>query len=556
LSTPAVALALALLAGCAGEPQKVPVAPARTLDRYLSHYAPYEMSFDASALPAREKEMLRKLVGAAAYVDTLYRAQSSVEGLRFRDSLAALPADTLATKLLALLNRNGGPFELLHGDSAFIGAQSAPPGGEIYPGGMTAEQFDEAVSKLPEGEKAAFLSPYTVIRKDAAGAYRAVPYHIEYARWVEPTARLLNEAAELSDDPAFARFLRLKAEALLTDRYFDADTAWVALSGNRYDIILGPDENYSDGVRGIKARYEANIEVVDLEESKRLDLYTKHLNDMERNLPVADGYKSVIEGLTSRFVVVTDIARAGEAAVGYQAVATNLPNDPEVHLRKGTKKTFWRNMLKARFNTIVRPVSLRLLQPEQLQFLTGDGFFQFVLMHEICHALGPRVVKAGPKKGTSVNEAIGTGYAALEEAKADVAGLHSLAYLMDRRVVDGAREKEYFVSYLGSLFRTIRFGIGEPHGEAAAVSLNYLVANGGIVYDASTKRWSVDFAKIRAGVKRLAGELVVLEGNGDPAAVKEFFSKWVTMTDALRGSMAAVADIPVDVLPKYSVGWE
>jgi hypothetical protein len=556
ISSLAVTALLMAIAGCAGDAPTVPVAPAATLDRYLARYAPYEMSFDASPLPERERRMLRKLVEAAAYIDTAYRMQTSVSGLILRDSLAALPPDTLRTKLLKLLDRNGGPFEMLHGDSAFIGTERASPGQEMYPRGMTAETFDAALAKLPDSGKEAFLSQYTVIRRDGAGGYSAVPFHVGYERWVGPMARLLKEAAGLSDDEAFARFLRLKAEALLTDRYFDADTAWVGLSGNRYDIIFGPDESYSDGIRGIKGKYQANIEVVDVEESKRLDLYTKHLNAMERNLPVGDEYKSVIEGVTSRFVVVNDIARTGEAAVGYQAVATNLPNDPEVHQQKGTKKTFWKNMLKARYNTIIRPVGIRLIHPEQLQFLTNDGFFQFVLMHEICHALGPRVVKTGPDRGKSVNAVIGPAYGALEEAKADLAGLHSLIYLMDRKVVDPAREKEYCVSYLGSLLRTIRFGTSEAHGRAAAISLNYLTANGGILYDPSVKRWSIDFKTFRAGVGRLTRELIILEGNGDPEAVKEFFSKWATTTDALSTSLAAVGEIPVDILPNYSVRWE
>ncbi len=458
---------LVLLIGCATE-APVPVAPEATIDRYLAQYAPYEMSFDVSAFADKEKQLLRKLVEAARYLDTAYWMQTSVYGLRLRDSIAALPADPLRSKLLTLLNRNAGPFDQLRGDSAFMGSEQFPPGQEFYPKGMTAGSFDAWYDGLTEAGRAAAMSPYTVIREDAGGGFRAVPYHVEYARWVEPMARLLDEAADLSGSEPFARFLRLKAKALREDRYFDADTAWIGLAGNRFDVVFGPDEVHSDGIKSVKTKYQANIEVVDREESRRLDRYKKHLNDMEQNLPVGSAYKSRIEGLTAEFVIVTDIFRAGEAAAGYQAVATNLPNDPDVHRRKGTKKTFWKNMFKARFNTVIRPVSIRLIHPEQLQFLSDEGFFQVVLMHEICHALGPRTVKVGPNAGMPVNNAIGPEYNALEEAKADIAGLHSLIYLMDRKVVDGKREKEFFVSYLGSLFRSIRFGLGEPHGKAAA----------------------------------------------------------------------------------------
>lgn len=548
-------LLLAVLGACGGD-QAVPVAPEPTLDRYLARYAPYEMSFDASGLPAREKLLLKKLIGAARYLDTAYWMQTSPYGLGLRDSIAALPADPVRTKLLTLLNRNAGPFDLLSNDSAFMGNTVFYPGEQFYPGGMTADEFDALLGSLTEEEREAFMSPYTVIREDGEGGHRAVPFHEEYARYVEPMARLLEEAADLSDDGAFARFLRLKATALRTDRYFDADTAWIELSGNRYDIVFGPFEVYSDGIKGVKAKYEASIEVVDPEESRRLDLYTRHLNDLERNLPVGDEYKSEKGDLTARFVVVTDIYRGGEAAAGYQAVATNLPNDPEVHRRKGSKKTFWRNMFRARFNTIIKPVSVELIHPEQLQYLSGEGFFQFVLMHEICHALGPRVVMVGPKKGMPVNNAIGPAYNALEEAKADIAGMHSLIYLLDRDIIDRTRRNEFFVSYLGSLFRSIRFGLNQAHGRAAAISLNYLMERGGIAYDQSTKRWSVDFGKFPDAVSALAGDLITLEGDGDPERVDLFFQRYLTMSVPLRESLDLVEDIAIDVLPIYSIQWE
>jgi len=546
---------LALILGCAAE-VPVPVAPESTLDRYLAQYTPYDMSFDASSFPEKDKELLGKLIEAARYLDTAYWMQTSVYGLRLRDSLDALPPDPVRTKLLTLLNRNAGPYDLLRHDSTFIGDQEFSPGQEYYPRGMTVEDFDAYIEKLPDAEREAFMSPYTVIREDGKGGYTAVPYHEAYARWVEPMARLLNEAADLSDNESFTRFLRLKAKALLDDSYFDADTAWIELHGNKYDIVFGPFEVYADGIKGGKAKYEASIEVVDIEESKRLDLYKKYLNQMEQNLPVGDEYKSKIEGLTAQFVIVTDILRAGEAAAGYQAVATNLPNDPEVHQKKGSKKTFWKNMFKARFNSIIKPVSVRLIHPDQLQFLSDEGFFQFVLMHEICHAIGPRRVMVGPKKGMPVNNAIGPDYNAIEEAKADIAGMHSLIFLMDKKVISRDREKEYFVSYLGSLFRSIRFGLSEAHGRAAAISLNYLVENGGILFDAATKRWSIDFPNFRKGISALARELVILEGDGDATKVDAFTTRWTGMTDPLAVSLGLVDDIAIDVLPKYSITWK
>jgi hypothetical protein len=524
-----------------------------TLEKYLAQYSPYEMRYDARKFSARDQSILKKLVEAARHLDTIYWLQTSKYGMRLRDSLEESGSQGT---LLTLLKRNGGPFELLNSYAPFTGNQSYYPGDELYPRGMSEQQFDACFKNLTEDQKKEFMSPYTVIREDGKGGYRAVPYHEEYKEHLIPIARLLRECADLAENESFAKFLRLKADALLTDNYFDADAAWIDMQGSQFDIVFGPFETYADGIKGVKAKYEASIEVIDQEESRKLDMYVSYLKDFEENLPVPSEYKSAVAGLTAKFVIVRDIIRTGEAITGYQAVATNLPNDPEVQAKKGTKKTFWKNMFEARFNTIIRPVSLRLIDPEQQQYLSADGFFQDVLMHEICHAIGPKTVKVGPKKGMALNAAIGPGFSPLEEEKADIVGLHSLTYLLDKGVVDKSREREVFVSYLGSMFRSIRFGLNEAHGKAAAIELNYLMKEGAVTYNESKKTWSVEFSRIRGGVKALAAELLKLEGDGDGARVQAFFDKWSFMTPQLQASLDLVKDLPIDVLPNYTIQWE
>ncbi|NIR50095.1 hypothetical protein GWO43_16450 [candidate division KSB1 bacterium] len=539
-----------------GNPSSLTDAQKAQIDEHLAQYAPYEMHYDASKLNETDKLILKKLVQAASYVDTIYWHQTSKYGLALRDSLQKVKDNPYAKKLLTLFKRNAGPFELLNDHEPFIGNRAYYPGDELYPRGMTAEEFDAYYETLTEEEQKEFMYPYTVIRKDGKGAYKAVRYHEEYKEYIEPMVKLLNECADLTDNESFAKFLRLKADALTTDNYFDADVAWIDVEDSKFDMVFGPFETYSDGIKGVKAKYEASIEVVDQEESQNLDIYTQYLQELEQNLPVPDEYKSVVEGLTAKFVVVQDVIRAGEMAAGYQAVAANLPNDPAVHKQKGTKKTFWKNMFEARFNAIIKPVSERLIEESQLQYLSDEGFFQFVLMHEICHAIGPRTVKVGPKKGMAVNAAIGPNYSPLEEAKADIAGLHSLAYLIDNGVVDKEREKEFYVSYLGSLFRSIRFGLGQAHGKAAGIALNYLLENDGIAYDDASHKWAIDFENFRDGVKSLTSELVILEGDGDNGNVRAFFDRWANLTPELQTSLDSVEDIAIDVMPKYSIKWD
>lgn len=532
-----------------------PDSTSQEIKNYLSQYKPYPMDFDGSSYSDTDKQILQNMVKAAEYIDTIYWLQTSKYGMQLRDSLEEIKDNPVANDYLTLVKRNGGPFELLNHYEAFMGNHTYYAGEEMYPEGMTAEEFDTYVATLPEDEQAQFMSPYSVIRKDGEGGYKAVPYHEEYAKYITPIVELLNETAELTDNESFAKFLRLKAQALTTDDYYDADVAWIDMKDSKFDMVFGPFETYSDGIKGVKAKYEAYIEIIDQKASEDLKKYTSYLQQMEEHLPIPDEYKSDASGLTANFVVVNDIIRKGEGAVGYQSVATNLPNDPKVHETKGTKKTFWKNMLKARFNGIIKPVSEVLIEDDQLQYLSDEGFFQFVLMHEICHAIGPRVVKVGPNKGKAVNAAIGPNYSPLEEAKADVTGLYQLNYLMEEGVVDKGRKEEFYVSFLGSLFRSIRFGLDEAHGKAAAISLNYLLANGGINYNEETNKWSVDFEQFDEGIKQLDAALLKLEGDGDNAKVQAFFDQWTKETPALAKALEKTEDLPIDVLPIRTLNW-
>ena len=336
--------------GCTKQQTSLTNEQKARIDHYMSQYVPYEMPFDASKMKEPDKTILKKLVLAATYLDSIYWLQTSKYGIHLRDSLEQVKNDPYAKKLLALILRNAGPFEQLNDYKTFIGNQSYYAGDELYPSGMTPEQFDAFIAKLPKDEQEKFMSPYTVIRSDGNGVYKAIPYHEEYRKYITPIVDLLNECAELTDNASFAKFLRLKAEALTTNNYFDADAAWIDMKDNTLDMVFGPFETYSDGIKGVKAKYEASIEIVDQAESKKLDVYIKYLPELEKNLPIPEEYKTPVKGLSAKFIIVRDIIRTGEAAVGYQAVATNLPNDPEVQEKKGTTKTFWKNMFEARLS--------------------------------------------------------------------------------------------------------------------------------------------------------------------------------------------------------------
>jgi hypothetical protein len=243
--------------------------------------------------------------------------------------------------------------------------------------------------------------------------------------------------------------------------------------------------------------------------------------------------------------------RAGDLRHGYQAVADNLPNDPRIHQEKGTKKIFFKNFMDARVNEVILPLAARLLRPEQASRVSAEGYLTAVILHEISHGLGPSYARQGGQR-VEIRQAIGPVYSALEEAKADVTGMFGLKWLVDHHALPEQRLGEYYASYVGGVFRTVRYGTAEAHGRAEMMEFNFLSQEKAITRDASTGRYAIDEARIPEALARLAKELLEIEARGDRARAEAWFKRYDRMPAELQSALRAADDVPVDIDPIFS----
>jgi hypothetical protein len=221
------------------EPTKQKPVISPNLKEELAKFKPVRMPFDASQLTPRETQMIGKLVKACQALESIYWRQSDPEGLELYQSLAASRAP-IDTELRRFLRINGSRFDLIDDDKPFVGTTPRPPGRGFFPADLTRKEFDAYVAAHPD-QKAALYDPFTVVRRKGS-ALEAIPYHVAYKEWVDPAATALREAADLSDDAAFAKFLRMRADSLQSDQYFDSDIAWVSLVNPKFDVIFAPYE--------------------------------------------------------------------------------------------------------------------------------------------------------------------------------------------------------------------------------------------------------------------------------------------------------------------------
>lgn len=523
------------------EPAKAaaqPPAAAQDMAAKVAQYIPVRLTSDLAGLSERERRMIPLLIEAAAAMDTVYQAQVYPA----RDSLLRTLPDGATRRFVEL---NYGPWDRLDGDRPFVpGVGPRPAGAEFYPHDMSKEEFERAAAG-PNG--AALRGLYTVVRRDSSGSLVARPYHEVYAAPLRQAAAKLRQAAALADDAGLRKYLELRATALETDDYRPSDLAWLDMKRNTLDIVIGPIETYDDQLFGYKAAAEAYVLVKDKAWSERLARYAAQLPALQRGLPVPEAYKRERPGTDSDLNAYDALYYAGEANAGSKTIAINLPNDEEVQLRKGTRRLQLKNAMRAKFDRILLPVADELIAQDQLSRINFDAFFANVMFHEVAHGLGIKRTLDG--KGT-VREALKDQASAMEEGKADVLGLYMVTRLLDQKELSGTTLEDHYVTFLASIFRSIRFGATEAHGRANLAQLSYLEQHGAFTRDSASGRYRVDFATMRAAVDSLGGVMLRLQGDGDYDGVKRFMATYAVLPPTLKSDLARLDSkgIPVDVV--------
>ncbi|HEX3534352.1 MAG TPA: hypothetical protein VHT23_09030 [Gemmatimonadaceae bacterium] len=524
-------------------------APTENIAAQLAKFRPVRMPFSTAGLSAKEVSMVRKLVEAGQDLESIFWRQSDPEGLALYKALANCPRPA-EQQIRHYLLINGSRYDLLEGNKPFLAGAVYEPGHALYPAGITRKEIEDYVAAHP-AKKAEIYNPWTVVKrsgKDLVG----VPYHVEYKAFLVPAAKALRDAAALSDDKAFANFLRLRADALLTDDYYKSDLAWVDLDNPKFDVIFAPYETYLDDLLGVKTSYGVAVMIRNPSESAKLATYKKYVSDIQDALPLAAADKPSNAGHPTPMEVMDAPYRSGDLRHGYQAVADNLPNDPRIHAEKGTKKLFFKNFMDARVNYVVLPIGKLLMRQDQANLASMAGYLSVVVMHEISHGLGPAYARVAGKQA-DIRESIGPIYSGLEEAKADIVGLYGLDWLMNKGVLPKTRARDYYASHVAGIFRTVRFGVAEAHARAEMMEFNYFVEQSAITRDADG-RYAIDFAKFPGAVASLAHQLLDIEATGSRTRAEAWFQKYGTMPAELQAALAKTGSVPVDVDPITSFG--
>jgi hypothetical protein len=247
---------------------------------------------------------------------------------------------------------------------------------------------------------------------------------------------------------------------------------------------------------------------------------------------------------------VNVVFTAGDANRGVQTAAFNLPNDERVTSLKGSKRVMLKNVQEAKFQKVLTPIAGVALSAADRGKVSFDAFFTHILMHELMHGLGPTHV-AGSNRTKTVRQALTDTHSALEEAKADIAGLWALQRLADSGVVSADIARSMYTTFLASSFRSIRFGVNEAHGKGVAVQVNHLLEAGAFVV-AADGTFAVDEGKMREAVASLTALILTIQAEGNYAAAQILLKTKAIVRPEVQRVLDRLTDVPVDIEPKFT----
>ncbi|XP_039045320.1 LOW QUALITY PROTEIN: nudix hydrolase 3-like [Hibiscus syriacus] len=577
-------------------------ARSQVLQKQLRRYAPVSLTAELTGLNDADMEALVLLIKAAMIMDEIFYVQVWYSNPVLREWLKE-HADVSQLDSLKwmyyLINKS--PWSCLDENEAFLTtADSAikllpeatkpitgwkgvqyraafpmlkPSGANFYPPDMDKMEFELWTKSLNLDQQQDAMSFFTVIRRHSqvnwdSSLYNhifdgthlssgstcdlySIAYSQEYHSFLTIASDLLHKAGDLVGSPSLKRLLHSKADAFLSNDYYDSDIAWMELD-SMLDVTIGPYETYEDSLFGYKATFEAFIGVRDEKATAQLKLFGDNLQVLEQNLPMDDAYKSK-DIIAAPIRVVQLLFNSGDVK-GPQTIAFNLPNDERIVKDRGTAMVILKNVSEAKFKEILRPIADACVAKEQHELVDFESFFTHTICHECCHGIGPHTIILPDGRKSTVRLELQDLHSALEEAKADIVGLWALKFLIRQHLLPNNLEKSMYVSFLAGCFRSVRFGLEEAHGKGQALQFNWLLEKEAFVFHPD-ETFSVNFDKIDEAVESLSTAILTIQAKGDKEGASLLLQKYCIMTQPLKVALRKLESInvPVDIAPTFPV---
>ncbi|HEX8570278.1 MAG TPA: hypothetical protein VF699_10210 [Caulobacteraceae bacterium] len=560
-----------MLAATAAQAQPAGYWPLEKSAPIIAKTQTVTLSPDVSHLTAGEQRAVAKLIEVGRIFQQLYELQRHPQAISSHAALVA--QDKLAgsrpwsENLLTLYRLNQGPIAttLENAREPFLPVPMRPPGGNVWPWGITKAEVDAFIAANP-AQADAILHPRTVVRRataenlhadmDALSKHRAlhtlhpglrdrlitlmrrpdakvlyaVPYSLAYADDLHDAHRLLNEAADAAekDDEEFARYLRNRSRDLLTNDYESGDAAWITGRFKNLNGQIGGYETYDDELFGVKTYFSMNVLATRRQETEALRKALTGIQALENSLPY-DAKKRVRDDIpVGVYDVVADFAqsRGGNTA-------TILPNEAYLARRYGRTILLRANIMRNPdiFASAGGTWKAAVAAPFEAH-LTSEANFQRTLWHEVGHYLG--VDRTAD--GRDLDAALQDNANLLEEMKADLVSLYAAPMLRQQGYYTDEGVRAHYASGVARVLQNVKPRRDQPYQTMQLMQWNYFLDKGLLKFERG--ELSIDYARYHAVVGDLLREVLAIQHAGDKAASDRFIERWTRWDENLHGVVA------------------
>ncbi len=137
----------------------------------------------------------------------------------------------------------------------------------------------------------------------------------------------------------------------------------------------------------------------------------------------------------------------------------------------------------------------------------------------------------------------------MEEGKADILGLYMIRTLYQSGKFNEGELNDYYVTFMASIFRSVRFGASSAHGKANMIRFNFFRDR-----EAFTRGedglYRINPEKLTMAATELTQVLLKLQGDGDYEAASKFVDANAYVSPQLKADLERLnaEGVPVDIV--------
>lgn len=391
-------------------------------------------------------------------------------------------------------------------------------GANFYPHDATKEEISNAARKNP-----GILSPYTMVERNGKGKLVAIPYHIKFRKDLEKVARLLREAAKLTQKKDFASRLELQASSLLDGSYEASDIYWLSMKPYKIDFVIGPIERYIDKLFFKKCAYQSWVGIMDEKLTKDAVAFKDYIVSARRKV-LAPSEK--IDFLDKIQIRVDDTLMFSGLIARFMFTSSNLPNDVSLMEKHGSEITIFNPSFEIKFKEEHHPIFHAVFESSFQQGYPADvlklGSLRNSYLHEISHPL---------LRYRDAERRLREFFPIFDEISASVYGVKACGSLLLKDVICQKELEAIMVMFIARAFSWWISYLKEHsvvhYAQGFAIALNFFLDNGAI-RESRGFSWP-NFTKLFVSINELADALERILAVGTYEDAQKFIEKYASL---------------------------